>query len=1093
MTDHERESKQTPSGGEEETIRLDGSDKPASGATIAAQLQPNQILADRFRIVRFIAHGGMGSVYEADDLELQERVALKTVRPDIAADGKSIERFKREIRLARKVTHPNVCRIYDVFNHQGESAQADMPAAVTFLAMELLRGETVQDRLRRVGRLTTDEAYPILAQMVDALSAAHDAGIIHRDFKSANVMLVPSSHNEAELRTVVTDFGLASHLSAETAATRFTGTGSIVGTPDYMSPEQVEDGEITAATDIYALGIVIYEMLTGAFPFVGNTALSGLIKRLKDAPESPRTHLPDLDPKWEAVILRCLEREPERRFARAADVMTFLDGGAAGAKLHQTRPIWKRPPLMAAAAVVLFLLALLGYQFSSYQLRPNETGLDPPRPPPPVVISSRPSVAILGFKNLSGKDEVGWLSTALSEMLSSELAAGEELLIIPGENVERMKINLALRDSDTLASDTLGQIRDTLGATFVVQGSYLALGTEAPIQIILSLQETKEGETLDRISEKTQQAKLTEFVSQIGDRLREKLGIDLSPDEEEQVVAARPKTPQAARFYSQGLQKLRVYDALSAEGLLSRAVKANPRNPLFHSALSVAWSRLGEDAKATEEAKKAFELSAKLPRGERLSVEARYRETTSEWDKAIQLYTTLVSDYPDQLDYGLRMAEAQISFGKADKARITAAQLRRLPRSLSEDPRIDLVDAQAAEALSDWPTQKGLASTAADKAGVHGSRLVVARAQLLEGTAHRKLGDFESARRSFEEAKTIYQDAGDVANMAFAMNAIAQLLTESGSYADAKTMHEKALQAQEEAGDQAGLATTVDSLAKILSEQGDMDSVRKLYEEKIAARSMARGKGARLAKPMNNMALAFKQKGELDKAARLYERGLDFYRKSRNLMGTAQALMNLSQIVRLQGKLSEARVHAEEALKIWNLLDQKRPSSLCRLGLAALANDEKRFQDAQAILNKLVPVFRSTKRFNEHATALNLVARSALGKGDTNEASQAIDRAFKIKWRRGNHELRLTLSITRARMLATKGRSTQAMRSLEAILQDARKSNLLVQEFDSRLALGETELRSGKVSAGTARLEKLEQETALKGFGLFAQKASQLR
>ena len=262
----------TPAGG----VRAPGAHGFAKG----------DLVAERYRIVRLIGEGGMGEVYEAEDLLLRERVALKTVRHEVASDEKVIERFKREIQLARKVTHPNVCRIFDVGLHRLPGTRADL----AFLTMELLEGETLAARLTRAGRLSPAEAAPLAVQMAAALDAAHSAGIVHRDFKSANVMLVgDGSASGLGLRAVVTDFGLARGKQAATDP-NITGDGGVVGSPSYMAPEQVEGKEVTGAADIYALGVVLYEMVTGRLPFVGDTPLSTAVMRLREDPVTPCAH-----------------------------------------------------------------------------------------------------------------------------------------------------------------------------------------------------------------------------------------------------------------------------------------------------------------------------------------------------------------------------------------------------------------------------------------------------------------------------------------------------------------------------------------------------------------------------------------------------------------------------------------------------------------------------------------------------------------------------------------------------------------------------------------------------------------------------------
>ncbi|MGC9945160.1 MAG: protein kinase [Bryobacteraceae bacterium] len=311
-----------------------------------------EIVAQRFRIIRFIGRGGMGEVYEAEDLELHERVALKTVRPAIAADEKSLEALKREIHNARKVTHPNVNRIFDLERNRQPGG-----GEVACLTMELLEGETLAERLQRVGRMTPSEAWPLVEQMAAGLTAAHAAGIVHRDFKPGNVMLVDTPNR----RAVITDFGLsravdgAADTRAASGAPSTALASGALGTPSYMAPEQLEGGSVTAAADIYAFGVVLYEMLSGTLPFGGQSPASVAMKRLTVAPVAPRAHVPELDAKWQKAILRCLERDPAARFASAADVAAALGGKLVG----RPDPARPRVGLLAGTLLAAALLALL--------------------------------------------------------------------------------------------------------------------------------------------------------------------------------------------------------------------------------------------------------------------------------------------------------------------------------------------------------------------------------------------------------------------------------------------------------------------------------------------------------------------------------------------------------------------------------------------------------------------------------------------------------------------------------------------------------------------------------------------------------------
>ncbi|MBZ0235716.1 MAG: serine/threonine protein kinase, partial [Deltaproteobacteria bacterium] len=260
------------SGGElDETLTADPSAAAAPSAA-AGPIAPGSLALGRYEVIRFIAAGAMGEVYEAVDRILGATVAVKVMKPALASSPRAVERLVREIALARKVTHPNVCRLHDVHQHDGRA----------FLSMELLAGESLADRLRR-GPLPEPELEDVARQLVAALAALHAAGIVHRDLKSGNIMLVPG---DGGARAVVTDFGLARSL-APAGDARLTGDATMLGTPAYMSPEQVEGREATPASDIYSLGVVLFEMATGALPFQEETVLATATARLtRDPPRS---------------------------------------------------------------------------------------------------------------------------------------------------------------------------------------------------------------------------------------------------------------------------------------------------------------------------------------------------------------------------------------------------------------------------------------------------------------------------------------------------------------------------------------------------------------------------------------------------------------------------------------------------------------------------------------------------------------------------------------------------------------------------------------------------------------------------------------
>ena len=260
----------------------------------AEWLHEGHVVAGRWRVVRFIAAGGMGEVYEVEDVALGERVALKTIRREAAREGRALERFKREVLLARKIAHPNVCRLFE-FGFDGPLA---------FLTMELLDGETLSARLRSRGALPAEEARAIALQLCAALEAAHAAQVVHRDLKSNNILLVGE-------RAVVTDFGLARGLAPDDDQSLT--AGAMIGTPAYMAPEQVDGRPVGAPTDVYALGVVLFEMLAGRRPFEGDSGLVLALRRLREDAPSLRKVAPQVDAVWARIVAACLEREPARR------------------------------------------------------------------------------------------------------------------------------------------------------------------------------------------------------------------------------------------------------------------------------------------------------------------------------------------------------------------------------------------------------------------------------------------------------------------------------------------------------------------------------------------------------------------------------------------------------------------------------------------------------------------------------------------------------------------------------------------------------------------------------------------------------------
>jgi len=320
---------------------------PADQALDQGRFAPGTVLAGRYRVVGLLGRGGMGEVYRADDLRLRQSVALKLLPAALAADPGRLARFHNEVRVARQVSHPNVCRVHDIGEAEG----------LTFLTMEYVDGEDLASLLRRVGRLPAERAVQVARQLCAGLAASHDRGVLHRDLKPANVMIDGRGHAR------ITDFGLA--VSGADARVK----GELVGTPAYMAPEQIEGAEPSVRSDLYALGLVLYELFTGRPAFRGDSTARTLEMQRTEPPAPPSSHVPDLDPRIERVILQCLEKVPARRPASARGVAAALSGDDALAAVIAAGDT-PSPEMVAAAGegagfkpVIALAVAALGILF----------------------------------------------------------------------------------------------------------------------------------------------------------------------------------------------------------------------------------------------------------------------------------------------------------------------------------------------------------------------------------------------------------------------------------------------------------------------------------------------------------------------------------------------------------------------------------------------------------------------------------------------------------------------------------------------------------------------------------------------------------
>jgi serine/threonine protein kinase/tetratricopeptide (TPR) repeat protein len=983
----------------------------------------NDLLCNRFRVVRFIARGGMGELYEAEDLTLGEHIALKTIRPEIAKDARSTQRFRREVQLARKVTHANICRIFDMFDHVAVPGDPGAPDAA-FVTMELLHGETISQRLSRKGTFSAAESLPIALQMAAALTAAHAAGIVHRDFKSNNVMLIDGGGSQP-LRVVVTDFGLA-HLMDEhgtSDSTAITATGDLVGTPDYMSPEQVEGRPVTPSSDIYAFGVVLYEMVTCRRPFRADTPLGSALQRISGPPpKTPRQLNHRVPIVWDHVIMRCLSRRPEDRYPdpmAVVDALSLPESSIASAVVQASR---SHVPAIVGGLLVAALLGALVFGGGTAWLDWARST----SPATTVADTARPSVAVLGFRNLAGREDVQWLSTALSEMLTTELAAAEKVRAVPGENVNRMKAELELADADAYNAETLARIRRNVGADLVVSGSYVTVGEGegATLRVDIRIQDAQKGQTLSAVSESGKSSELLTVVSRAGAQLRERLGMTAVPDALASLRASQPSSPDAARFYAEGLMRLRRFDALGARAELERAIQSDPNFPLAHSALATTWSALGHDSKAKDAATQAFKLSAGLPRADRLQVEGTFHEMSSEWKQAIGIWQTLATFFPDDVEYALRLANAQIISGGAKEGLSTIEDFRKRFPAIS-DARLDLAEAQAAETLSDSKRTAAAAAAAAAKGQAQGATLLVANARLREGSAVLLSGQRDPAVRLVEEARALYAKAGDQAGVARSLNVLGSAMSDgpdtkqtmafyeeglrisraigkqdliarlqsnmaiqyrrAGDLKTSLALNQEALAIRRETGDRTNAAVSLNNLGNVLLDLGDLGGASKHYEESAA---MCREIGDRRgeARALFNAGEALRQQGEIARSRAIYEESLTIRRAISDPFGIATSLFGLGQIAATGGDLTTGKKSLGEALEMDTKLNRTRPMAFSKSVLADIAMLENDLATARKLHQEALEIRAALGEQGTAAESRAALAWLDLEEGKTAEA-----------------------------------------------------------------------------------------------------------
>jgi tetratricopeptide (TPR) repeat protein len=1004
---------------------------------LARRLAPGTLVAGRYRVVATAGIGGMGVVYKARDEELDVDVALKVLRPDLGADPDWIARFRRELVLARQVTHRNVVRIHDIGESQG----------LRFLTMRYVEGRSLLEILRAEGALPVERAVRIVRQVAEALQQAHDAGVVHRDLKPANVLV------EADDTAYVTDFGVARSLDRE----GLTRTGAVVGTPEYLSPEQVAGEAVDGRSDIYSLGILFYEILTGQLPFQGESKAEILAQRLGGRARDIRETGVAVPSYVRAAIARCLERTPSRRYQSARDFVADLD------RRSVRRPPVRRRIWLAACLAVLVVAA----GWTAQRQRSAAPGAASPAP---AVAAPLHSVAVLPLSDETGDPGLAWAATGIAEMLAADLSEIPGLRVLDAQRVFRSLRDLKLGGSHD--ERALRRLAEMLEVDRLVAGSVRKAGPTIRVDLrLVAVDRSGAVDTHHVGDEVSDEGGLFRLVDALGDRLRRDLGGERPAGAE--AAPAETTSLAAARAYQEGRDLLARGEYLSAAPALERAVAADPDFAMALERLAETYQNLGYEEKALAVAERAAKAAGSGETRLRYRVRARVALLRGEPAEAEKSYVELVRRFPNDLEARLDLASAQARQGDVARAVETLENASQLDRS---DPRVwfllgknTILMGDAGRAVKDH-----LVRALTLHGQLHNEQ---GQAEVLNamGVAYHQLGDYPQAIEKYSAAAAIRQRLGDERGMATSLKNRARMHISMGNLGEAEPDLKEARRIAEKIGDRAGLADVLNDFGLVHENRGRFAEALKAYQDALKIRRNM-GDERQLAQSYDNVGYIFFVEGEYDNAFVYWKQALDLRRKLGEKAGVVLSMQNLGFLHTVQGRWDEALKAFAEALEGSREIDYKNAMAVSLGNMGLLQQYEGRYGASLASFDEALAVLEGLgdKRGLAEFTIKQASALLELGRLD--QAKSRLDQAEAWVRETGNREQSADYHVALGEWHARKGAGEQARRALARAVEQAAASNSRAAHLRARIAQAAVHVAVGDAPAAASGLRGLLRE-----------------